>query len=215
MSRTVFLWIGLSGMLWQGPGCAEDAASSLPDLPEVPDCVSLRSSFQPCGGNLDGTTWRLEGICPEGAPLPMDPAGYCPDRAGTVTPIQTGVLVVEAGACQVFLQDALEAATFSLPETCLEEGTSCGDATVMDGWQVACRDRGDTCQCDGRRPMPPPDRTSWTVRFEGNEVLVQDDQGGIADRWPFCVQGTRALVQARWFLSPERPAVNTLLVLGP
>lgn len=215
MSLRAWFWLGLSGFLWQGAGCADDASSSLPDLPEVPDCASLKASFQPCGGALDGTTWRIEGICPDGAPFPMDPVGYCPERTGTVTPIQTGVLSIEAGTLEVFLQDALEASTFYLPESCLEEGTSCGEVTVLDGWQAECRDQGDACACEGRRPMVRPDRTTWTVRIEGSEVLVLDNQGTVVDRWPFCVQGTRALVQAPWFLSPDRPQASTLLVLGP
>ncbi|MBP7127767.1 hypothetical protein KBD49_15510 [Myxococcota bacterium] len=194
-------------------GCGGDG-SSLPELPEVPDCAALRASFQPCGGALAGT-WRIEGICPQGAPFPMSPAGYCPDRAGTITPIQTGILSLEEGTMEVFLQDDLEAATFTLPETCLEDGTSCGEVTVLDGWQAECRDRGADCQCEGRRPVTRPDRTSWPVRIEGTEVLVLDDQDAAQDRWSFCVQGTRALVRATWFLSPDRPAVDTLLVLGP
>lgn len=212
MSRRAWFWIGLSGVLWQG--CDGGSSSSLPELPGVPDCAALWSTFQHCGGSL-ASTWRIEGICPQGAPFPMDPAGYCPDRAGTITPIQTGILSVEGGEFQVFLQVAVEASAFSLPESCLEEGTSCGEVTVMDGWQVDCRDRGSTCECEGRRSMVPPDRTTWRVRVEGNEVLVLDDADGVQDRWPFCIQGDRALVQVPWSLSPERPAADTLLVLGP
>jgi len=211
MTRHAWFWIALAGLLW--PGCADESSSSLPELPPLPDCPSLQGS-EPCGGSILGT-WRLEGVCPKDAPFPMEASGYCPDRTGTITPIQTGVLSIDEQQLQFFPETLVEASAFSLPLTCLEEGASCGSLDVLDGWQVECRQHGSNCECEGRRSTSSRDLVTLSIHVDGQELVVLDNQQQERGRWPFCVQGTRAWIRASWSLSPDRPDAETLLVLGP
>ena len=190
----------------------DDGTVQRPDLPDRPECSTLVPAFTPCGGDL-ARTWRLEGVCAEGTPWALGPSGYCAGRAGTTDVVRTGILVVAADSLTANLSLDLEVAEFHAPSSCFDG--NCADARVVDRWYTECVRDGDGCQCAGRPPTPLPAPAPRAIRLEGSDVVLVDDTGAEVARWPYCVDGDRAVIAVTEPPLPGLEPARVLWILGP
>lgn len=168
-------------------GCAEEERADL-----GLDCTAIE--FEPCGGDLAGTTWAIASSCISLTPAD-DVSSVVPDcpEAETfsrLTPIGSYAYGDDGFAeFSTFLRTVRQ---FRAPESCRLEGETClematrvsvGLPTPITSTPACIEEDDGTCQCTLTETQD--DVSGGPYAIEGTQVIVQD--GAFERRIDYCV----------------------------
>lgn len=181
--------------------------------PPTVDCSKVVSNFASCGGAI-ATTWRIAGACAVGAPFTLPaPTAYCPERTGTWSLEQTGIVNITESTEAVFLERDVKAASFQAPASCFPDGQSCGAVEIVDEWAASCSKSGSGCACEGTHQNAARSTDPVPLRIDGNDLVMLDGAGSEIGRQPFCVTGTTAVLKTQW-TPPGADPIDVIWVLS-
>ncbi len=168
----------------------------------VSGCSDVATSFQACGGAVEGT-WKFKDICMADSVIGENPyASFCPSASMNVS--------VEWDATIVFNGDGTYSQTtnsqsmsydVNIPLSCLEArggAALCkGGEGGMFGEDAECAVDGDACVCtSGDRSVPEDPTDEGTYAVEGNNLTITSGGGdGPKEPMAFCRTGDVVVVE--------------------